>query len=440
MRTELGERLDDLATQAPAGISADGLWDRGRRRQRVRRAAGTAAAAALTLVAVLGGVQVARDMDGPPQPADEPRGLGHLPKRLYEPSAWTPGTDEAGPPGRLAALGASDRRRSVNWFTTVSYTGIYGVSAVDGSIRFLDLPTTDDKTMPGQIRDAALSPDGRTVGFVRSDDTPTADSHAVGWGLYDTVTGKVTELADPDVSRPEIDFVGQELLFSGDSRYLITGYAPDGQTDDKADSYVAWDVRTGRKTVIEGPGEKWLPNPGSAPSGIVWSRDRNVYRFDPATGQRQTLRTAMDAGTASFGPDGTAFAYVGVPPVDPDPDVSTPWPLFVGPDSKHLRVVPGITDVRDILGWVDSTHVVVVIKNVDYAIVDITDATAERGTIDLGQDDLLRSRFASDLWANPLVDGTKPEQYRNPAIARATTTGAVVVGLVCLVIWWRRRV
>ena len=73
------------------------------------------------------------------RPPYQPEEL-HLPRTVYAPSPWAEGTDELGPPGPLAVLAGGERKVRDGLTGSRSYPSYYGVSAVDGSARFLDLP------------------------------------------------------------------------------------------------------------------------------------------------------------------------------------------------------------------------------------------------------------------------------------------------------------
>src|SRR4051812_8665492 len=107
--TTLHDRLADLADDAPPGGPAPDLWERGRRYHRQRRV-GTlaiAGAACVALVAIAG--LSWQQSGGLPEPAAPPSVERALPDRLWTPSPWLPGTDEAGPLGPLAAVVGADR-------------------------------------------------------------------------------------------------------------------------------------------------------------------------------------------------------------------------------------------------------------------------------------------------------------------------------------------
>ncbi len=141
---------------------------------------------------------------------------------------------------------------------------------------------------------------------------PRRHRHAaglVGDGHHDP---EVHDLAVPGHPRPRE--TAADLGFSGDSRSLLTSYETPEAPRTRGHRFVAWDVQDGTPTVLEEPGHYWLPEPGSAPTGVVWTRGHTVYREDPATGGRSSYALPWPAVTSSWAPDDTAFAYLGCPP------------------------------------------------------------------------------------------------------------------------------
>lgn len=418
MGTDLRGRLADLAEEAPASLGTGrDLWRTGLRRHHRRRlAAGAAVAAAVVAVALTGGAGV---LGGPrperPLPADTPGSELHLPRTVSAPSPWAPGTGEAGPPGPLALLSMAPRNVA-DGLTGVRRTlGVFGVSAVDGSSVFLDLPgtRTNEETQLGSGT-IALSPDGRKVAYVRFGSAAPRElngAHVTGWDVYDAVSGKVVRLRVPDMA--EIHGTDAfEIRFSGDSRYLLTNYSPTGSDGSRDDALVAWDVSTGRSTVAEGTGHYWLPEPASVPEGVAWSRDRYIFRFDPLTKERTALSLPREVVTSSFGPDGRALAYVGHRPAGPNQPV--PWYLYAGQtwqgaDRVHLDVEP-----KQILGWRSEHEVVVGNFRDTPRFVDVRTGASEPVTLHWDRNLMLSPAYAADLWRNPLVDGEKPPAVPDP--------------------------
>ncbi len=245
--SELKDAFDDLAAAAPApavDAPAPDLWRRGVRRKRRRQ--GVAALAALAVVGT--GVTVAlavpstQHADAPV--ANVPESALTMPDRLYETSAWLPGTDDVGPPGPIAALFNPSRGRGslLGGGDAIAYVA---VSAVDGSYRFLDVEGLGQTQAFG----VALSPDGRRLAFP----TPRSDGSTNGTTIYDAVTGRVTRVPGTD---PQARLRLARPVWTPDSRTLLTLACPlpqgaDVTTDlagcDGPAATTARDVVTGRQ-------------------------------------------------------------------------------------------------------------------------------------------------------------------------------------------------
>jgi hypothetical protein len=443
MSTDLREQLGILADDAPSAVRdrAD-LWKAGVRRR--RRQSLSAVASAVAAVLMVGGLGTLQLNDPPaPMPADVPDSELSLPRTLYAPDPWTPGTDEVGPPGPLAALGFA-RRKTVDGLTGVdSGYDFFGVSAVDGSAVFLDLPGTRDSDGASQLGSGAitLSPDGRKIGYIRYAEKPATPEgrddlwqapRVVGWDVYDAVTGKVAELREPGmrVIRGTDAF---EIRFTGDSRYLLTNFSPTGSEGSRDDALVAWDVETGQSVEAEGTGHYWLPDPGSGPRGVVWSRDRRILTFDPQTGETTVVTTPHAVVEASYGPDGRALAYVGHRPTKPNE--SAPWHLHVGASAGEVRRVDaGLRGVGQVLGWRSEHEVVVSNFRRALGVVDVR--TGESHTLTLGkQGNVMWQLYAADLWRNPLVEGVEssaqdPRWWLRPWVWGAFAAAGVAASLL----------
>src|SRR5690349_5241429 len=146
----LTDDLERLAGTAPAGAAPPDLWHRGVRRARRRRAA-AGLAGAVAVVAVVAVSTAGPDLlrtDDPPAGRVDQR---HLPSRVYPPDRDAPGTAEDGPIGPVAALGAALRAGPAEHpgamddppqegITFTEHWQLFGVSAIDGTTRWIDLP------------------------------------------------------------------------------------------------------------------------------------------------------------------------------------------------------------------------------------------------------------------------------------------------------------
>ncbi len=320
-----------------------------------------------------------------------------LPTEINAPGEWS--SDE-GVSGPVAALGHATRMLRQGPLGEVESMETFTVSALDGRASWLDLP---DHVLSRTYGDTiAVSPDGRWIGWVRNDDPFRSGRRWVGgYALMDTTTGEVRTLVDrrspSGLLRPH---ESAEIAFSGDSRHLLTSYSlpgPGGRSS-RGHQFVAWDVESAEPTVLEEPGEYWLPSLGSASSGVVWSRDTEVFRADPATGARTSVRLPQDVASVSWGPDDTAIAYTesggGV------------WGLHVGATVEEAAArevqLPADAPLGPLLGWKDATHVVVGHYRTWVHVVDVETGESER--VDLaGEGQTFNApRIATGLWQEPL--------------------------------------
>jgi len=419
-------QLATLADRAPEHLPASDLWARGKRRQRWQRAGATVIAAAV-VIGVVAGVGFFRGAGQPPSPAEVPFDKLHLPVTVHPPAPWSEGTDQAGPPGRLAVLSMGHRLQRHGLTGKRSSTVLFGVSAVDATAHFIDLEGTDPAATGGDC--TVLSPDGTKVGYCRWD-----HGKLRGWGVYDTVSGRTTILTDPH----QAEILGSdasELAFSGDSQYLETNYSRSGSDGDRAHDFVVWNVSTGKPTVVEKAGHYYFPENGSGPSGIVWSRGRTIHRTDPVSGR---TTSTMDAAPyeiieASYGPGGKSLATITF-----GPTTKADWRVYV-----DGRQVSGIKNVVSVLGWRDANTVVIVSHpstNVA-SYVDVRTGKVSK-TVRLHASALMMPSYADDLWANRLVPGRASPGVADPrldVVWGGLGVGAVVVAGGGLLILRRRR-
>lgn len=441
--TDLRDRLRDLADEAPRGqLSGADLWRSGVRRQRRRRVvASGAVVAALAAVVGLGSVLGLPQAERP-GPAEVPFEELAIPRAVHAPDPWSEGTAELGPPGRLAVVSAVERREANGLRDSHVWSQLFGISAADGTARFIDVrthPRSFAAPTPGMV---ALSPDGTKLAMAHYRGSPNGPQPVVGWVVYDTVTGKTTSLRVPGM--PVLQGLDTfEIQFTADSRFLMTSFSLTGSTRSKQSSLVVWDVETGDRHVAEGPGHYWLPTPGAGP-GIVWSRFQQVMSLDPDSGATRTRTVAQDVVEAHYSPDGNSLAFVGHGPSGPDE--ATRWHLFVGPaqgpTEEYRRIDVGFVP-GDLLGWRDDRRLVVS----DYGPrgareVDVVTGEVEKlGLHQVGQQSLT-ALYATDLLANELVEGSAHPDAHDPRVWLRGWFWATVAGLgavVAVLVLWRRR-
>ncbi|TIC88611.1 hypothetical protein E8D34_02715 [Nocardioides sp. GY 10113] len=435
--TTLGERLDELAATAPTGrdgVPAHELWARGRRRARVRRAAGAAVgAAAVALIAVA--LAVVPTTPGDPPPADGRPSGPHLPTVVNAPGQWA---EPEEPTGAIAALGMALRTEPAGITGGRDTPSLFAVSAESGRSFWLDLPGVDVSARP-LVGWFALSPDGRFVAWDRRG--PAGPDEEVGpllgWSVMDTQShNRIFDVGDRR-SR-ELEETVNDLAFSADSRYLLTSYAypGDGSRDHR---FVAWDFRYGGRDVIERPGHYWLPTLGEVPGAVAWARGRTIH-LDTGFGDPIDLRMPRDVVDFAMWPAAEApMAYIG----DDDGD----WHLYGGAtwDAARDHRLPLDVEPREILGWRDATHVVVGRSARTVRVVDVTTGTVEKVWM-AGQGDVINAPLlAADLWQHDLVppparEGTSDPRrpYRLAGGAALALAALGALGAVARRAWRRR--
>jgi hypothetical protein len=420
-------------SNAPRGMeeAATGVRESHGRRY-VTRTAGVLAVIVCVVALVVGVTAALPTAWSEPIPvAGRSAGL-HLPRIVNAPGAWS---DDESPQGPLAAIALATRNKTEGLTGRREQFQLFGVSAADGHSAWINLPGVDaeDRDLVGWF---ALSPDGRWIGWSqeRAPRRPGGNVRLLGWAVMDTTTGKVRRVADPAHRR--LRETVADLAFSADSQYLLTSYETPHAPRRRGHQFVAWDVHDGTPTVLEKPGHYWLPNLGSAPASVVWSRRGIVYRDNLATGQRSSYAVPQSVIEASWGPDDTAFAYIGTP-LDRN---RAPWRLYAGRTLAAARdhAVPIDVDPGQLLGWRDDRHVVVGHFRSTVHVVDVV--TGDFYKLDMaGYGKVLNAPLlADDLWQNPLTTPAEPTETTDPRAPfrwaggtllalLALTTGAMVL-------------
>lgn len=405
MQRECGEHS---ATPHRPAQAAAGVRHSHSGRRYMTRTAGFLAALVSVVALVVGVAAALPTAWSEPIPvASRSAGL-HLPRVVNAPGVWS---DDESPQGPLAAIALATRNRTEGLTGRREQFQLFGVSAVDGHSAWINLPGVDveDRDLVGWF---ALSPDGRWIAWSRerAPHRPGGNVRLLGWAVMDTTTGRVRRLADPAHRR--VRETVADLAFSADSQYLMTSYQTPLSPPRRGHQFVAWDVGDGTPTVLEEPGHYWLPNLGSAPAGVVWSRRGTVYRDNLPTGRRSSYTVPQSVIEASWGPDDTAFAYIGRP-LDRN---QAPWRLYAGRTlaASRDRALPLDFDPGQLLGWRDDRHVVVGHFRSTVNVVDIV--TGDVDTLDMaGYGKLLNAPLlAADLWQNPLTTPAEPTETTDP--------------------------
>ncbi|GAA1912834.1 hypothetical protein [Nocardioides marmoribigeumensis] len=446
LKQGLGEIADDARV---AHLAADPLWRQGIQR-RNRRRAGTVAGTLAVLALVAGVVGIAatpgrlRTEQAPPAAAlDET----HLPDRVWMPSPWTPGTNRAGDPGRIAVLfWDNGRRRSSGG---ADGGGWVSVSAVDGKYRYLDLPDLlfDGSDAP------VLSPDGRYLAYplrtAGADDASAGVSR--GWAVYDAQTGRVRRHLPEGTPKG----VGQGAIVWGpDSRVLlldvcrVTEVTRDSLSCETKSTDV-WDVTTDRHSSMTGAFASEVV--GRSGDDLLLRSGRRLDRLDVRTARAEPLgrtgsvpdngleATFVDrAGTVatmatapqSQGPNDRISLQVARQQLGEGAPVAQPRTLVSEVDSIEPLEVTADGRVLALMSWRGGPTVVARV-----------DSTAPSSATDLVRFVEFRGalpQVATDLAAVPTVAGVRPPDVRDPRLVGGGTALllAAVAGVGLL---WRRR-
>ncbi|WP_205472545.1 hypothetical protein [Nocardioides sp. SYSU D00038] len=440
----LHDRLDDLAADAPTGSPDPDLWDRGRRYARRRRAGTAAVLAVAAVVLAVGGwrVQDLSKPDGELRPAGS---TAALPDRVWEPSPWLAGTDEVGPPGRLALVELGERR---DWYG--SDVEPWGISAETGSYAFLDLPGRAE----GQNR-VTLSPDGRLVAYwLRGDPSGSRASgeeeSVTGYALWDATTGEVRRhLVETEhgLSVGRLVFADAETLVAQFGHWIAGADGPQEQhgVADYAPLEV-WDVADlapraspvleravgGNQIDGGGHGRIWWRTEDTVVSSDVHDAAAHV-RVVPLGGSAQSHVSAVDA-------TGRRAATIG-------PAMSRN--VRVGEEGGTGRRVLGTERSIGVLAWLDAERLLVVraperrrqlrfgLSVVDPVSGESTEITATGGS-PLTSTLTGHTEVAWQLAGGPTFDAVSPGHPPDPRLVLAGLL-AVLVTAACVLIRWRRR-
>lgn len=438
--TDVVDRLERLAAHAPAGgIDPDALWVRGRRRQRGQWALVVVGCLAL-LVCVGGAVAapVLRLVDRPVAVApDSARRV--LPDVFRTPGKWEPAFPAA--PGPLVAVGRAPRG---GWGRDTS--SLWGVSALTGESRFLDLPDA------ASTLTAALDSTGTKLAYWISDGPAgaiTADPEhftvATGVAVLDLVTGEERRWDAGTVH----GFGAERLIWAGDVLWLSGG----AFTDADQDSFPA----TVRTWGPEGAPERRLEPPldiarATAPGvdGFLIERGATTTEVEVVDDAVSRVRLVHSGGMTSethVSPDGRLIA--GLRQERGSSIAGSPLPLVVGEITGGRAEMTEVGDVETsyIMGWRSSTEVVVVSDGSDedgdrsstardLSTVDVVDGS-ERHLVELGETGF--TTYAAGAWAGDVIDAPPPPFAPDPL--KWSAAGGVVLVLLLLVgtLWTRSR-
>lgn len=447
---ELAGHADVSSRRAEPSVRSDQLWSQGRRARR-RRAVRSALVAGVVLL-LAGSVipPVVEEMTGSTAPATyDDAGLA-VPDQVWTPSSWAPTADEEHPPGPLAFVGRAPRRSP--WLVSEDEEW-FAVSAADQSYRWLDLPgrSTDH---PDWV---TLSPDGRRIGYFLSGSPSgrVVQSEIVGYAVYDTVTGEVTERrvhtkhglsADPWhlVWAPGSDRLvatyGQYQKMIGASRFSVTE---------------AWDPDDGSVTILQSSAAYGVDQFGPGPDGAVvgWRRNKlSVVSVSTAEESRVQVRRGpshMQPSPPRYNPSGTRLAFIDGRPMRDGGSVAALHVAELRPDGSvgPVRELAPAWMAEIVLGWTDDRTVLVTAQRFNYRgleaaptlilAYDVVAGTVSRAIARPGESQALWDlQPATDLLQAPLAGGTKPPWHLPPW--PWITTAGLLLGVLGLLIRRRR--
>ena len=440
---DLKQELERLATRAAPSTPPEGLWSRGLRRHRRRRAAAVAGA---TLAAVLVGTLAAvavQSVRSASAPVAGSGAVAAIPTRVDAPSAWLPAADPTSPIGPLAVVLGAERKSLVGG----SENGLVGISARTGTYRFLDLP--DQSPDGGDSEDVALSPDGRWIAYWQASSARPID--VVGAAAYDTRTGAVRRLP----LRSRLGVFPMSLSWIDEDRLLVGWAAVDRVSGDTSSGSTQpsrlWEPAGGARTVgrrlTELTGFRPAPGGLSASDGtavelldgglrtserhplrllqdqsllgdvaVTETRDVALVVADAEEGRNKLLTGRLHAEQLPRDGRGPAPRPPELRPVDVGTLV--PEAVLAAPDARHLLV----------LGHVGTTT-----RGV-YS-VDLPTGTSRRVMTVPSQVFGADVAFASDLWERPPVQRLGAPWTPDPRLVALSTGAVVLLGFT----WWRRR-
>jgi hypothetical protein len=455
-------RLADEAPEIDTTAMASGqTWQLARA---ARRRSIVAVSAAVVLVLVGGFLAVGLTVRERPTPATPPTydvSQLAIPNRVWIPSPWTPGTDDAGPLGPLALIATAPRHDS--WFHTTG-DALFGVSAATGEYRFLDLPDADtDIENEGGY---TLSPDGTKIGYwvVGTLSTARSPRNVVGYAVYDTETGRVFRQSVHAWN----GLAPSWMTWTGDSRRLVVQFSRwerdhagliYGGSAGRATT-TSWDFAHGALHTLSVTSE-FVPTPSSGSSIVFCSTPQIQTTLDVLTGKRILTRFSGSGAVAGglLSPDGSRIAFPeasrgngtrtfssGTGSYTTDVvDVATK-PVEPG-SAWRARALDTGSESAGIVGWLDSSRLLISVWSSThhhsmarkrFVSFDILTGQME-GRLQIVGPHQVSPTLATDLVANPFRFGQAPRQYRDPRLLPGVTVGVTAGLLVLLGVWWLLR-
>ncbi|MCF6377629.1 hypothetical protein L2K70_08435 [Nocardioides KLBMP 9356] len=435
--TDVVDRLDRLAARAPSGaVDPEALWARGRRRQRRRTASALAAIVTVGVLATALTPSVLARID---PPVATSTGRMVLPDVVRQPGEWEPSFSSV--PGRLVAAGVGSR---AGWWS--SRPALWGVSAVTGESRFLDLPDA----VPVTTTPVALSADGQLLAYwftnddvdvlpadVDENDAPAA--RPAGVAVLHLATGEVERWDAKSAHGLQVD----GLAWAGDVLWWSAGSVEPVGTIGLKSGLAAhtWDLGSGVRRTMTSDEPGWalpLSTARSTADGFLVNGARDLRLVRGNHVDRRVWLERRIRNAAALGADGRQVAAV----LDADPSSGASMeglePVVVGDLTDDPVAMAPVGDVRadDVYGWRSDTEVVVGTRVGAGADMHLAASTVDVRT---GEEARLLEfegavpTFAADAWSADVVQAPDAPFAPDPRLVGAG--GAVV--LVFLVSLWR---
>ena len=441
MSTDLRERLTALADRAEPEGPPPGLWRRGVRRRRRRLALVAVASVLAVLVGGgLAGLLADATTSYAPQPAtsDEP---GAIPDHVRVPSAFLPdvGTRPIGP---VAVVAGAERRSGL----VGDHNGIFGISALGSSYRFLPLEHRfdNDGAMVSGGDQVALSPDGRYLAYWVAN---SAGDRVDGIAVYDTVDDRVT--ARTIASRLGLDPQG---LAWADDDTLLLGYGV--ITELTSDSMSSRGIRPR----VWHLGEPFTRAPAGLDATQVSTSTDGIAAYGGTdlstwtTGLQRVgryrltgLRQDDSVQTMAVSPGRGAVAAVVNPGTGQVAARLVTGALPAGTAARR-RVPVAVLDTslrpEQVLGWRDAGQMLVrgTLRGTSGVFsVDARTGVPRLLTKEPGVTYVPGVSYASSLWSSPTVPRPGPPGVVDPRVAALVGAGLVVVAFIVIGTWRRRR-
>lgn len=438
--TDLRDALQTLARErepAPEEVSPEELWGRGVRRQRLR----VAVTGLVALLVLAAGVGLGSWLPGALQPdvmPSTPHGQPRIPRSLGQPGDSAPGTDQAGPLGRLAVLWSTDRD---------GQPALFGISATTGQYRFLDMPRL---ASPEQV---ALSPDGRRVAYwlsgnvtgqpVPGDPSGLRWKTVAGVAVYDTVTGRTVRR---EVGS-EHGLMPNGLWWADDDQLVLSYGFWVNRHEARGVNSFTWSGSADDPVQLRDDPVPFYAMTPDAHGGVVfgqashWTEYDDLAAIESRTGRRLILpRKSYEQVTVKG--DHVVAIQNGPAPGTVDGDYY--W-LETGTADTRGRVSDlhkvGKTRASQLIGW-ENTGRLLVRGGRTGTLLELDPATStvrRLGTVDVSRSVYGGPAFATEVVALGTADRPVPPREPERGLGSGLGGGAALLLVIAGLVFWRRR-